>query len=36
MLGEVTDVSILAGNGYLAVYICGIMIVNSRIPQKRD
>lgn len=36
MLGEVTDISILAGNGYLAVYICGIMIGNARIPQKRD
>lgn len=27
---------VLAGNGYLAVYICGIMIGNARIPQKRD
>ena len=26
----------LAGNGYLAVYICGIMLGNARIPQKRD
>ena len=25
-----------AGNGYLAVYICGIMLGNARIPQKRD
>lgn len=36
MLGELTGVSALAGNGYLAVYICGIMIGNARIPQKRD
>lgn len=36
LLGEVTGVSVLAGNGYLAVYICGIMIGNARIPQKRD
>ena len=25
-----------AGNEYLAVYICGIMLGNARIPQKRD
>lgn len=25
-----------SGNGYLAVYICGIMLGNARIPQKRD
>ena len=25
-----------AGNGYLSVYICGIMLGNARIPQKRD
>ena len=36
MLDELTGVSALAGNGYLAVYICGIMIGNARIPQKRD
>lgn len=36
MLGELTGVAALAGNGYLAVYICGIMIGNARIPQKRD
>lgn len=27
---------VFSGNGYLAVYICGIMIGNARIPQKRD
>ncbi len=27
---------IFAGNGYLAAYICGLMIGNARIPQKRD
>lgn len=36
VLGELTGVSALAGNGYLAVYLCGIMIGNARIPQKRD
>ena len=36
VLGEVTGVSVLSGNGYLAVYICGIMLGNARIPQKRD
>ncbi len=36
LLGEITGVAALAGNGYLAVYICGIMIGNARIPQKRD
>ncbi len=36
LLGEATGVFALAGNGYLAVYICGIMIGNARIPQKRD
>ena len=36
VLGELTGVPALAGNGYLAVYLCGIMIGNARIPQKRD
>ncbi len=36
LLGEFTGVSVLAGNGYLAVYICGIMLGNARISQKRD
>lgn len=27
---------VFSGNGYLAAYICGIMIGNARIPQKRD
>ncbi len=36
LLGEITGVSWLAGNGYLGVYICGIMLGNARIPQKRD
>ena len=27
---------IWAGNGYLAVYICGIVLGNAHIPQKRD
>lgn len=36
LLGDITGVAVLAGNGYLAVYICGIMIGNARIPQKRD
>lgn len=36
VLGEVTGVFWLSGNGYLAVYICGIMLGNARIPQKRD
>lgn len=36
VLSELTGVSALAGNGYLAVYLCGIMIGNARIPQKRD
>ena len=36
LLGEFTGVDVLAGNGYLAVYIAGIMIGNARIPQKRD
>ncbi len=36
VLGSFTGVSFLAGNGYLAVYLCGIMIGNARIPQKRD
>ena len=36
LLGEVTGVPVLAGNGYLAVYICGIMLGNARIAQKRD
>ena len=36
LLGEITGVAWLAGNGYLGVYICGIMLGNARIPQKRD
>ena len=36
LLGDITGVAVLAGNGYLAVYICGIMLGNARIPQKRD
>ena len=36
LLGEITGVSWLAGNGYLGVYICGIMLGNARIPQKKD
>ena len=36
LLGEITGVPALAGNGYLAVYICGIMLGNARISQKRD
>lgn len=36
LLGEVTGISVLSGNGYLAAYICGIMLGNARIPQKRD
>ncbi len=36
VMGEITNVSFLAGNGYLAVYICGIMLGNARISQKRD
>lgn len=36
VLGELTGVPALAGNGYLAVYLFGIMIGNARIPQKRD
>ena len=36
LLGEITGISWLAGNGYLGVYICGIMLGNARIPQKKD
>ena len=36
LLGEITGVAWLAGNGYLGVYICGIMLGNARIPQKKD
>lgn len=36
LLGEITGLSWLAGNGYLAVYVCGILLGNARIPQKRD
>ncbi len=36
LLGEITGIPWLAGNGYLGVYICGIMLGNARIPQKRD
>ena len=36
VLGELTGIAELAGNGYLAVYICGIMLGNARISQKRD
>ena len=36
LLGEITGVSFLAGNGYLAVYICGILLGNAHIAQKRD
>lgn len=35
LLGEITGISWLAGNGYLGVYICGIMLGNARIPQKK-
>ena len=35
LLGEITGISWLAGTGY-GVYICGIMLGNARIPQKKD
>lgn len=27
---------VIGGNGYLAVYLCGIIMGNSRIPEKRN
>lgn len=36
LLGPLTGVDALSGNGYLAVYIAGLMIGNARIPQKRE
>ena len=36
VLGSFTGIDILAGNGYLSVYICGILLGNARISQKRD
>lgn len=36
LLGPLAGLEILSGNGYLAVYIAGLMIGNSRIPQKRE
>ena len=36
LLGELSGIPVLAGNGYLAVYICGILLGNARISQKRD
>ena len=36
VLGELTGVSALAGNGYLAVYLAGIIIGNKSIPYRKD
>lgn len=35
-LGNMTSLRYLEGNGYLSVYICGILLGNARISQKRD